>query len=195
MPATTGGGNVWRHVFTAGTSPGTARKRIALKAGNLTKAESQPTRTSENGSAATFQTFNKLRSSGRSVNESWSSFFASWRELSRQSASEGLSFPSNSGVSRSSLVLYPPTRCAAVGRAQRYSHGPHGKRDLPRESHPPQHRYRGEPFTREGGVNTPPSRITRYCRAALPCHRRITLTQPRQLCVVLACLGRSSLRS
>ena len=35
MPATTGGGNVWRHVLTIGTSPGTARKRIALKAGNL----------------------------------------------------------------------------------------------------------------------------------------------------------------
>jgi hypothetical protein len=53
MPATTGGGNVWRHVLTIGTSPGTARKRIALKAGNLTKAESQPTRTSEKDSAAT----------------------------------------------------------------------------------------------------------------------------------------------
>src|SRR5947207_787027 len=68
MPATTNGGNVWRHVLTTGTSPGTARKRIALKVGNLSKAESQPTRTSEKGSAATFQTFNKLRSSGRSVN-------------------------------------------------------------------------------------------------------------------------------
>src|ERR1700745_673582 len=42
MPATAGGGNVWRHVLTTGTSPGTARKRIALKVGNLTKAESQP---------------------------------------------------------------------------------------------------------------------------------------------------------
>src|SRR5712692_10446256 len=36
MPATTGGGNVWPHVLTTGTSPGTARKRIALKVGNLT---------------------------------------------------------------------------------------------------------------------------------------------------------------
>src|SRR5713101_8238965 len=63
VPATTGGGNVWRHVLTTGTSPGTARKRIALKVGNLTKA-----RTSENDSAATCQTFNKLRSSGRSLN-------------------------------------------------------------------------------------------------------------------------------
>ena len=33
MPATSGGENVWRHVLTRGTSPGTVRKRIALKAG------------------------------------------------------------------------------------------------------------------------------------------------------------------
>src|SRR5204863_4836828 len=46
MPATTGGGSVWRHVLTTGASPGTARKRIALKAGNLTRSESQ-TRTTE----------------------------------------------------------------------------------------------------------------------------------------------------
>ena len=38
MPASAGGGNVWRHVMTTGTSPGTARNRIALKVGNLTKA-------------------------------------------------------------------------------------------------------------------------------------------------------------
>src|SRR5450631_3340654 len=34
MPATSGGENVWRHVVTRGTSPGNARRRIALKAGN-----------------------------------------------------------------------------------------------------------------------------------------------------------------
>jgi hypothetical protein len=33
MPATSGGNNVWRHVLTRGTSPSSARKRIALKAG------------------------------------------------------------------------------------------------------------------------------------------------------------------
>jgi hypothetical protein len=32
-PASSGGENVWRHVLTRGTSPGSARKRIALKAG------------------------------------------------------------------------------------------------------------------------------------------------------------------
>lgn len=33
MPATSGGESVWRHVLTRGTSPGSARKKIALKAG------------------------------------------------------------------------------------------------------------------------------------------------------------------
>jgi hypothetical protein len=33
MPATSGEDKVWRHVLTRGTSPGSARKRIALKAG------------------------------------------------------------------------------------------------------------------------------------------------------------------
>lgn len=32
-PGTSGGEKVWRHVLTRGTSPGSARKRIALKAG------------------------------------------------------------------------------------------------------------------------------------------------------------------
>ena len=33
MPAASGGENVWRHVLTRGTPPGSVRKRIALKAG------------------------------------------------------------------------------------------------------------------------------------------------------------------
>lgn len=41
MPATSGGGNVWRHVLTRGTPPGSARKRIALKAGISKSSGSQ----------------------------------------------------------------------------------------------------------------------------------------------------------
>src|ERR1700738_2268819 len=41
MPAASGGGNVWRHVLTRGTSPGNARKRIALKAGISKNSASQ----------------------------------------------------------------------------------------------------------------------------------------------------------
>jgi hypothetical protein len=33
MPAASGGENVWRHVLTRGTPPGSVRNRIALKAG------------------------------------------------------------------------------------------------------------------------------------------------------------------
>ena len=33
MPAASGGEHVWRHVLTRGTSPGSVRKRIALKVG------------------------------------------------------------------------------------------------------------------------------------------------------------------
>jgi hypothetical protein len=40
MPATSGGENVWRHVLTRGTSPGIARKRIALKAGTNSASQS-----------------------------------------------------------------------------------------------------------------------------------------------------------
>jgi hypothetical protein len=38
MPAASGGENVWRHVLTMRTSPGSVRKRIALKAGNHTNS-------------------------------------------------------------------------------------------------------------------------------------------------------------
>jgi hypothetical protein len=38
MPGSSGGENVWRHVLITGTSPGTARKRIALKAGSPSNA-------------------------------------------------------------------------------------------------------------------------------------------------------------
>ena len=43
MPATSGGAHVWRHVLTRGTSPGSARKRIALKAGISKNLASQST--------------------------------------------------------------------------------------------------------------------------------------------------------
>jgi len=41
MPATSGGENVWRHVLTRGTPPGSVRKRIALKAGISKSSASQ----------------------------------------------------------------------------------------------------------------------------------------------------------
>jgi hypothetical protein len=41
MPAASGGENVWRHVLTRGTSPGSVRKRIALKAGISKNSASQ----------------------------------------------------------------------------------------------------------------------------------------------------------
>jgi len=41
MPACCGGENVWRHVLTSGTSPGSVRKRIALKAGISKNSASQ----------------------------------------------------------------------------------------------------------------------------------------------------------
>jgi hypothetical protein len=40
-PANSGGENVWRHVLTRGTSPGSVRKRIALKAGISKNSASQ----------------------------------------------------------------------------------------------------------------------------------------------------------
>src|SRR6266403_3875407 len=64
MPATSGGGSVWRHVLTTGASPGSARKRIALKAGSRMNSESQSTRISEKEWRSSFSTFQKLRAVG-----------------------------------------------------------------------------------------------------------------------------------
>jgi hypothetical protein len=68
MPATSGGENVWRHVLTNGTSPGSARKRIALKAGGPTNSESRLSRISARARQQSYSSFQKLQSSGRSVN-------------------------------------------------------------------------------------------------------------------------------
>src|SRR6266849_1892397 len=67
-PATSGGENVWRRVSTTGTSPGVARKRIALKAGSGMNSDLRLTRNSAQEPLKNSSSFRKLPSSGRSVN-------------------------------------------------------------------------------------------------------------------------------
>jgi hypothetical protein len=64
MPATSGGENVWRRVSTTGTSPGGARKRIALKAGGRMNSESQSTRTSEKERRSNLSSFQNYEAVG-----------------------------------------------------------------------------------------------------------------------------------
>src|SRR5216684_927657 len=68
MPATSGGENVWRHVLTTGTSPGSVKKRIALKAGSPTNSDLGSTRNSARSRQQSYSSFQRLQSSGRSVN-------------------------------------------------------------------------------------------------------------------------------
>ena len=68
MPATSGGENVWRRVSTTGTSPGGARKRIALKAGSGMNSDLRLTRNSAQEPFKNSSSFRKLPSSGTSVN-------------------------------------------------------------------------------------------------------------------------------
>src|ERR1700730_1914817 len=68
MPATSGGENVWRRVSTTGTSPGGARKRIALKAGSGMNSDLRLTRNSAQEPFKNSSSFRKLPSNGTSVN-------------------------------------------------------------------------------------------------------------------------------
>jgi len=68
MPATSGGENVWRRVSTTGISPGSARKRIALKAESYMNSGIAIDTSFGKERRSDFSTFQKLRSSGRSVN-------------------------------------------------------------------------------------------------------------------------------
>src|ERR1700692_531954 len=68
MPATSGGENVWRRVSTTGISPGSVRKRIALKAESYMNSGIAVDTSFGKERRSDFSSFQKLRSSGRSVN-------------------------------------------------------------------------------------------------------------------------------